>query len=131
MSANEEVKNKSSVISELNVADNMLLLDEKMADLSVICSVMKSLYRSIEFDAYSKEKFSHYEIGNIVRKQNKELEEILYSVCDGIDQLGFEINSLEKESKEDKKRLARLTYAFINNGELDKARKELEKILAE
>jgi hypothetical protein len=131
MCKKEEIGNELKIGSELitsSAAVNLSLVDEKLSDLSALCSIFKSLCRSIEFSDYTDEKFSSGEIVNIMRKQNKEFEEKLLSIQDAVDSLGFELNKIEKESKEDKKRLARIAYVFINNGEIERAKKELEKV---
>lgn len=125
-----EFKTSNGLITS-SAAINLSLVDEKLCDLSALSSIFKSLCRSIEFSDYTNEKFSFGEIVNIMRKQNKEFEEKLLSIQDDVDSLGFELNKIEKESKEDKKRLARLTYVFINNGEIERAKKELEKVISE
>jgi hypothetical protein len=134
MCKKEEIGNELEIDSELitsSAAVNLSLLDEKLCDLSALSSIFKSLCRSIEFSDYTDEKFPSGEIVNIMRKQNKEFEEKLLSIQDDVDSLGFELNKIEKESKENKKRLARPTYAFINNGEIERAKKELEKVISE
>ena len=49
---------------------------------------------------------------------------------DKTDIIVFDFDEVLKNSEEDKKRLARIVYAFINNNEIDKAKKELEKIIS-
>lgn len=134
MCKKEELGNEFKISNGLitsSAAANLSLVDEELYDLSALCSIFKSLCRSIEFSDYTDEKFPSGEIVNIMRKQNKEFEEKLLTIQDNIDSLGLELNKIEKESKEHKKRLARLTYAFINNGELERAKKELEEVIAE
>lgn len=126
----KEFKADSNLITS-SAAANLSLIDEKMSDLSTLCSMFKTLCRAIEFSDYTDEKFSFGEIVNIMRKQNKEFEEKLFSIQNDVDFLGFDHKKIEEDSKEDKKRLARLAYAFINNGEIESAKKELEKIIAE
>ncbi|QKF77164.1 hypothetical protein [Arcobacter defluvii] len=134
MCKNEKIGKELKINSDLitsSAAIKLSLIDKKICDLSVLCSTFKSLCRSIEFSDYTDEKFSFGEIVNIMRKQNKLFNEALISIQDDIDLLGFDINKIEKDSKEDKKRLVRVAYAFINNGEIESAKKELEKIIAE
>ena len=76
----------------------------------------------------TSEKISSFEIAEVLRKSHREIETLINCMNDKTDTLGYEFNEAFEESKEDKKRLARIAYAFINDGEIERAKKELEKV---
>lgn len=126
MSTKETIEIKRKTISK-----NILDLNTKLEEISEIKYVLKSLQRSIDFSDYTSENFSQFEISEILRKSIREIGVLLGFANDKTDTISYEIGQILDENEEDIKRLARSTYAFINNSEIDKAKKELEKIIVE
>lgn len=126
MSAKETIEIKRKIISE-----NILALNTKLDEIGEIKCVLTSLQRSIDLNSNTGENSLQFEISEILRKSIREIGTILDYANDKTDTIGYEIGEILEESEEDIKRLARSTYAFINNSEIDKAKKGLEKIIAE
>ena len=131
MCKNESIENSKVDKTEIKgkiIRDNFLVLNNNIEEIAAINCILKSLYRSVHFDDYTSEKISSFEIAEVLRKSHREIETLINCMNDKTDTLGYEFNEAFEESKEDKKRLARTAYAFINNGEIERAKKELEKV---
>lgn len=113
-----------------SIRENILELNTNLERISEINYILNSLNRSIDFNRFTKEKLDYFEISEILKKANREIEILTSCMYDKTDIIVFDFDEVLKNSEEDKKRLARIVYAFINNGELEKAKKELEKMIS-
>jgi hypothetical protein len=87
------------------IRESFLALNSDLEEICGINYVIKSLHRSIEFGNYTNEILSHFEIGEILKKANREISELLNSANDKTDNLAYDFNITLNESKEDKKDL--------------------------
>jgi|GEM_PF-6165281 len=109
------IKIDQRLIRELAKVKNF---KEVMYDLSDCSSTAKSLKMSVLCNDYSMEEMDYDDIQGVANLIVKQLDK---SICNLYD--------IEEQMQEEKNRFARLIYAFINNGDIDKAKSELEKVL--
>ena len=83
------------------IRESFLALNSNLEKISEINYVIKSLHRSIDFNNYTNEILSHFEIGEILKKANREISELLNSANDKTDNLAYDFNITLNESKED------------------------------
>ncbi len=109
------MKTDQRLIGELTKVKNF---KDVIYDLSDCSSTIKSLKMSVLCNEYSMEEMDYDDIKGVANLIVKQLDK---SICNLYD--------IEEQMQEEKNRLVRLIYAFINNGDIDKAKSELEKVL--
>ena len=118
-----EVENKLKVLS------NSLLVEiHKVSECSDIAKALKLATIANSY-IEENEHIDVVDVEHIANNINKQLDSQVMQLHYLHDDLESFSAKLEQNIKDDKANFARIVYAWINNNEMDKAKKELEKVM--